>query len=312
MTPSPIPSAASTTSGASRPGGPGLLGGHPVSRIGYGAMQLERLHADRDAALALLRRAVELGVDHIDTAQFYGDGLVNGLIREALRAEDHVTVVTKVGATPNPSGPLPLRPAQRPDELRASVEDNLTSLGVDQLAVVNLRRLDSGPGLRAEAEQVVDLDDQLAAMTAMRAEGKIAAIGLSGVTLDALQRALPAGIACVQNAYSLVDRDDEDMLNLCFAKGIAWVPFFPLGSAFPNMPKVTDQPTVRAAALALGCTPSQVGLAWLLHRAPNLLLIPGTTNTEHLEANLAAGTITLDDATLATLPSESPLSVRVD
>ena len=265
-----------------RPGGPGLLGGHTVSRIGYGAMQLERLHAHRDAALALLRRAVELGVDHVDTAQFHGDGLANGLIREALRAQDGVTVVTKVGAASNPSGPLPLRPAQRPEELRASVEDNLKSLGVDQLAVVNLRRLDSGPGLRAEAEQVVDLDDRLDAMTAMRAEGKIGAIGLSGVTLDVLRRALPAGIVCVQNAYSLVDRDDEDVLELCVAEGIAWVPFFPLSSAFPNMPKVTDQPAVRAAALALGCTPSQVGLAWLLHRAPNLLLIPGTASTEHL------------------------------
>jgi aryl-alcohol dehydrogenase-like predicted oxidoreductase len=199
----------------------------------------------------------------------------------------------------------------RPEELRASVEDNLKSLGVDQLAVVNLRRLDSGPGLRAEADQVVDLDDQLSAMTAMRAEGKIAAIGLSGVTLDGLRGALPAGIACLQNACSLVDRDDEDMLELCVAEEIAWVPFTPLGSAFPNMPKVTDQPMVRAAALALGCTPSQLGLAWLLHHAANLLLIPGTANTEHLEANLAAGTITLDDATLATLPSESPLSVRV-
>jgi len=219
MTTSTNLSGESTTTKGPHPGGPGLLAGHTVSRIGYGAMQLERLHADRDAALAVLRRAVELGVDHVDTAQFYGDGLVNELIREALRAQDRVTVVTKVGATPNSSGPLPLRPAQRPEELRASVEDNLKSLGVDQLAVANLRRLDSGPGLRAEADQVVDLDDQLAAMTAMRTEGKIGAIGLSGVTFDGLRRALPADIVCVQNAYSLVDRDDEDMLNLCVAEG---------------------------------------------------------------------------------------------
>ena len=312
MTPSTTPSDEHTPTDGPRPGGLGLIGGHTVSRIGYGAMQLERLHDERAAGLALLRRAVELGVDHVDTAQFYGDGLANGLIREALRAEDGVTVVTKVGATPNPSGPLPLRPAQRPEELRASVEDNLTSLGVDQLAVVNLRRLDARPGLRAEAEQVVDLDDQLAAMTAMRDEGKIGAIGLSGVTLDGLRRALPAGVACVQNAYSLVDRGDEDMLELCVAEGIAWVPFFPLGSAFPNMPKVTDQPTVRAAALALGCTPSQIGLAWLLHHSPNVLLIPGTASTEHLEANLAAGAIALDDATLATLAGRSPLPVGID
>ena len=301
MTPFTTPPAGSTAPDGPRPGGPGRLGGHTVSRIGYGAMQLERLHGDRHAAIALLRRAVDLGVDHVDTAQFYGDGFVNGLIRQALHAQDGVIVVTKVGATANPSGPLPLRPAQRPDELRASVEDNLTSLGVDQLAIVDLRRLDAGPGLRAEAEQVVDLDDQLAELIAMRTEGKIGEIGLSGVTLDGLTRALPAGIACVQNEYSLVERFDEDLLELCVAEGIAWVPYFPLGSAFPNRAKVTDLPSVRAAARALGCTPSQIGLAWLLHHAPNVLLIPGTASTEHLDANLAAGTITLDDTTVATL-----------
>lgn len=301
MTPSGTPSHESTATGVPRAGGTGLLAGRTVSRIGYGAMQLERLHADRSAAIALLRLAVELGIDHVDTAQFYGDGLVNGLIREALRPADGIVVVTKVGAAPDPVGPLPLRPAQRPEELRVGVEDNLKNLGVDQLAVVNLRRLDAGPGIRAEGDQVVDLDDQLAVMTAMRDEGKIGAIGLSGVTLDGLRRALPAGIACVQNAYSLVTRDDEDMLQLCVAEGIAWVPFFPLGSAFPNSPKVTDQPAVRAAAHTLGSTPSQVGLAWLLHHAPNLLLIPGTASAEHLEANVAAGEIKLDDATLAAL-----------
>lgn len=299
MTPSTTPATGPTTPDRPRPGGSGRLGVHTVSRIGYGAMQLRHLHADRDAALALVRRAVDLGVDHIDTAQFYGDGLVNELIREALHGQDGVTVVTKVGAVTDASGAL--RPAQRPEELRASVEENLTSLGVDELAIVNLRRLDAGHGLQAEAEQIVDLDDQLAELTAMRAEGKIGEIGLSGVTLDVLTRALPAGIACVQNAYSLVDRSDEDMLELCAAEGIAWVPFFPLGSEFPHLPKVTDQPAVRAAALALGCTPSQVGLAWLLQLAPNVLLIPGTTSTEHLEENLSAGMVTLDDATLATL-----------
>ncbi|MHA6762611.1 aldo/keto reductase [Streptacidiphilus sp. PAMC 29251] len=279
----------------------GPLAGRLVSRVGYGAMQLERLHDDRPAALALLRRAVELGVDHIDTAQFYGDGLVNGLIREAIRPEDGVLVASKVGADPNPAGPIPLRPAQRPEELRASVEDNLAALGVDRIPLVNLRRLDAGPGLRAEGDQVVDLDDQLAVMTALRDEGKIGAIGLSSVTLDGLRRALPVGIACVQNAYSLVTRGDEDLLELCLAEGIAWVPYFPLGSAFPGLPKVTDEPAVRAAAESLGRTPSQIGLAWLLHHSPNTLLIPGTADAGHLEANVAAGAIVLDDATLATL-----------
>ncbi|MGX1540920.1 aldo/keto reductase [Streptomyces adustus] len=277
------------------------LADRTVSRIGYGAMQLERLHDRRDEAVALLRRAVELGVDHVDTAEFYGFGFVNDVIREVLRPEDDVLVVTKVGADPNPGGHLPLRLAQRPEQLRASVEDNLRSLGVDRLAVVNLRRLDTGPGLRPEGDQVVDLDDQLAVMTALRDEGKIAAIGLSSVTLDGLRRALPAGVVCVQNAYSLVSRDDEDMLQLCAAEDIAWVPFFPLGGSFPNLPKATDEPTVHAVAESLGVTPSQVGLAWLLHHAPNVLLIPGTANTAHLEANIAVSGITLDAEALARL-----------
>ncbi|MER5900167.1 aldo/keto reductase [Streptomyces mirabilis] len=275
--------------------------GRTVLRVGYGALQLERLHARRDEAVELLRRAVELGVDHVDTAEFYGFGFANDVIRETLRPEDGVLVVTKVGADPNPGGRLPLRLAQRPEQLRASVEDNLRSLGVDQLPVVNLRRLDTGPGLRPEGDQVVELDDQLAVMTALRDEGKIGAIGLSSTTLDGLRRALPAGIACVQNAYSLVSREDEDMLQLCAAEGIAWVPFFPLGGAFPGLPKVTEEPVVHAVAESLGVTPSQVGLAWLLHHAPNALLIPGTADAAHLEANLAAGKVTFEAATLATL-----------
>ncbi|MFI7312259.1 aldo/keto reductase [Streptomyces hygroscopicus] len=272
-----------------------------VFRIGYGALQLERLHDRRDEAVALLRRAVELGVDHVDTAEFYGFGFANAVIREALRPEDDVLVVTKVGADPNPGGRLPLRLAQRPEQLRASVEDNLRSLGVDRLAVVNLRRLDTGPGLRPQGDQVVDLDDQLAVMTALRDEGKIGAIGLSSVTLDGLRRALPAGVVCVQNAYSLVSREDENMLQLCAAEGIAWVPFFPLGGAFPGLPKATAEPAVHAVAASLGATPSQVGLAWLLHHASNVLLIPGTANAAHLEANIAVSEIALDAAALATL-----------
>lgn len=284
-----------------------------VSRVGYGALQLGRLHDRRSEAVALLRRAVELGVNHVDTAEFYGSGFANAVIREALRPEDGVLVVTKVGADPNPGGRLPLRIAQRPEQLRASVEDNLRSLGVDRLPVVNLRRLDTGPGLRPEADQVVGLDDQLEVMTTLRDEGKIGAIGLSSVTIDGLRRALPAGIACVQNAYSLVSRDDEDMLRLCAAEGIAWVPFFPLGGAFPGLPKVTEEPAVRAVAESLGVTPSQVGLAWLLHHAPNVLLIPGTADAAHLEANMAASEITFDATARAALdavesrPSEVPV-----
>ncbi|MDX3074005.1 aldo/keto reductase [Streptomyces sp. NPDC088354] len=300
MPPIDTPSAETTPTGASRPGGPALLAGRTVSRIGYGAMQLQP-HGGRAAAVAVLRRAVELGVDHVDTAQFYGDGFVNDVIREAIRPEDGVLVASKVGADSHPGGAVRLRLAQRPEELRASVEDNLKSLGLDRIPLVNLRRTDTGPGLRAEGDQVVDVDDQLAVMVAMREEGKIGAIGLSSVTPDVLRRALPAGIACVQNAYSLVARDDEDMVHLCAAEGIAWVPYFPLGSAVPGLRKVTDEPAVVTAARSLGATPAQVGLAWLLHHAPNVLLIPGTANAEHLEANIAAGAVVLDHATLASL-----------
>jgi pyridoxine 4-dehydrogenase len=282
-----------------------------VSRVGYGAAQLDRLSDRREEAVALVRRAVELGVDHVDTAEFYGFGFANAVIREALSPEDGVLVVTKVGADPDPGGRLPLRTAQRPEQLRASVEDNLRSLGVDRLPVVNLRRLDTGPGMRPQGDQVVDLDDQLEVMTALRDEGKIGAIGLSSVTLDGLRRALPAGIVCVQNAYSLVSRTDEDMLRLCAAEGIAWVPFFPLGGAFPGLPKITEEPVVHAVAASLGVTPSQVGLAWLLHHAPNVLLIPGTADPAHLEANMAAGELTFDDATRATLDAVESRSNEV-
>ncbi|WP_439379916.1 aldo/keto reductase [Amycolatopsis lexingtonensis] len=282
------------------------LAGRTVSRVGFGAMQLERLHEDRPAAVALLRRALDLGVDHIDTAEFYGNGFVNDVIREA--AGDDVLIATKVGADPDPGGPIPLRLAQRPEELRKSVEDNLRTLGTERVALVNLRRAELRPGLLAEGDQLVDVDDQLAVLTELRDEGKIGAIGLSSVGLDTLRRALPAGIACVQNAYSLVARDDEEMLRLCLAEDIAWVPFFPLGGAFPGLPKVTDEPAVQAAAAALGVTPAQIGLAWLLHHAPNVHLIPGTASVGHLEANIAAGSVVLDAETLAALdavPSRS-------
>ncbi|MEV4675858.1 MULTISPECIES: aldo/keto reductase [Actinomadura] len=285
--------------------------GRTVSRVGYGAAQLERLRDRPGDAVALLRRAVELGVDHMDTAEFYGFGFANAVIREALRPEDGVLVVTKVGAEPDPAGRLPLRIAQRPEQLRAGVEQNLRGLGDEQLPVVNLRRLDTGPGLRPTGDQVVALDDQLAVMIALRDEGKIGAIGLSSVSLANLRRALPAGIVCVQNAYSIVSRDDEAMLALCTSEGIAWVPFFPLGGAFPGLPKVTDEPAVHAAAESLGVTPSQVGLAWLLHHAPNVLLIPGTADPAHLEANMAVREIAFDRTTRAALDAVESRSSEV-
>lgn len=290
-----------TTIDRPRPGGVGELAGRRVARIGFGAMQLERLRADRPAAIALVRRAVELGVDHVDTAEFYGDGFVNGVLGEALAGlEGDVQLVSKVGAEVGPGG-HGLRPAQRPEQLRAAVEANLRSLGVERIPVVNLRRMDSGIGIRAEGDQAVGLDDQLEAMVALRDDGLIDGIGLSSVTIDGVRRALPAGVVCVQNAYSLVARGDEDLLALCEAEGIAWVPYFPLGSAFAGLPKVTDEPEVISAAAALGVTASQVGLAWLLQHAPNVLLIPGTADAGHLEANLAVGEVVLDAETRARL-----------
>ncbi|MBY8888427.1 aldo/keto reductase [Streptomyces sp. PTM05] len=296
-TPAGTPEGTSTA----RVGGTVDVGGLALTRVGFGAMQLERLEGDRDAAVALLRRAVELGVNHVDTAQFYGNGFVNEVIRDAFGDDDGVTVVSKVGATPDPGGRIPLRLAQRPEELRAGVEDNLRSLGLDRIPVVNLRRADSGPGLRAEGDQVVGLDDQLAVMTALRDEGKIGAIGLSAVSLETVRRALPVGVVCVQNSYSLVSRQDEELLRLCVEQGIAWVPFFPLGGSFPGLPKVTDTPEVLEAAKSLDVSPAQIGLAWLLHHTPNTILIPGTADPAHLEANVAVGSLRLDAATLRSL-----------
>ncbi len=283
------------------PGGTYHLGSTEVARIGYGAMQLEHLRADPAKARHLLKHVIELGVDHIDTAEFYGDGFVNRLIRDAVPNDGSVMIATKVGATPVPGAKVPLRLAQRPEEIRASVEDNLASLGLESLPLVNLRRADTGPGLRAEGDQIVEIEDQMAELIALRTAGKIRSIGLSAVDVDGLQRVLSAGIACVQNAYSLVSREYEDLLTLCLEYQIAWVPFFPLGGAFPRWPKVTEQHTVIAVAGRLGVTPSQVGLAWLLQHKPNILLIPGTANDAHLEENLACARVLLDEQAIAEL-----------
>src|ERR1700692_2955898 len=202
------------------PGGAGSIGTYPVARVGYGAMQL--FETSLDDAIAVLRRAVELGVDHIDTASFYGPGEVNRRIREALAPyPDDLVIVSKVVPRHPGDDPIPLAPAQRPAELRAAVEDDLSQLGIDRVHVVNLRRLDLGPGLQAEGDQLVDLDDQLAEMIALRDEGKIGAIGISSVPLDVVRRALPAGIVCVQNSYGLLNRSQEDILDLCVADQVA-------------------------------------------------------------------------------------------
>ena len=287
-----------TGSSMPAPGGTAKLAGRGVARIGFGAMQLEHAAAGRDAAVAILRQAVHAGVNHIDTAQFYGDA--NALIHDALAPyPDELVLVSKVGAARNADGRLTA--AQRPEQLRAQVEANLATLGTGQVDVVNMRRIDAGPGLTAEGDQQVSLDDQLAELAALRDAGKIGAIGLSNVSGGQLRQALPAGIACVQNSYSVLDRSAEPVLQLCREHDIAWVPFFPLGSAFPNRPKVTGNPTIAAIAAAVGATPAQVALAWLLAHYGNTLLIPGTANPAHLAENIAAGSLRLPAPSIGTL-----------
>ncbi|MCW2867627.1 MAG: pdxI [Marmoricola sp.] len=280
------------------------LGSLPVHRVGFGAMQLPGPGVmgpprDRDEALAVLRRAVELGVDHVDTAQYYGPDVANDLIREALHPyADDLVLVSKVGARRDGKGAW--LPAQRPEELRAGVEDNLRSLAVERLGAVNLRLMDEGHV--EDPAQVVPLEDQLAAMVALREEGKIAGVGISNAGVEDVRTALDlADVVCVQNPFSLLDRHDDEVLELCAERGVAYVPFFPLGSAFPGMPKVTDDPRVRSVAERHGVSPAQVGLAWLLAHRENVLLIPGTSRVAHLEQNLAVSDVALDDDDLALL-----------
>ena len=270
----------------------GTLGPHTVQRVGFGAMQLAGPGVfgppkDRDQAIAVLRRAVELGVDHIDTAQYYGPDVVNELIRESLHPyPDGLRLVTKVGGRRDEQGGWP--PAQSPAELRQGVEENLATLGVERLTMVNLRLYDDDGGDQLP-EQLGELED-------MRREGKLELIGLSNCGREAVEKALElTDIASVQNRYSVVDRTYDDVLDLCHARGIAFVPFFPLGSAFTGGPrKLAQDPAIKAVADKTGVTPSQVALAWLLHRSPQVLLIPGTSSVGHLEENLGAMAVALD------------------
>ncbi len=253
---------------------------------------------DHDEAIAVLREAVDAGVNHIDTAQYYGPNVSNELIHEALHPyHDDLVIVSKVGAVRDERGGW--QPAQTPAELRSGVEANLRTLDVEQLGAVNLRRMDLAEG---SGEHPVALQDQLAEMVALREEGKIAGVGISNASLADVDTAIElTQITCVQNPYSLVAQDDGGVLERCITGAIAFVPFFPLGSAFPNMPKVTDDAAVRAVADRVGARPAQDGLAWLLHRADNILLIPGTSSLTHLEENLAVSDATLSDADLAEL-----------
>jgi aryl-alcohol dehydrogenase-like predicted oxidoreductase len=289
------------------------LGQFTVGRVGFGAMQLPGPGVfgpprDRDQALAVLKRAIELGINHIDTAQFYGPDVANELIREALHPYPaNLALVSKVGGVRDEQANWV--PAQQPGELRQQIEDNLRTLATDRLAAVNLRVFaGEGPNAPAVVEDRELFDRQLSAMIKARDEGLIAGIGLSSISLEHLQIALDrTEIVTVQNAYNLADRTSQPLLDVCTEHGISFVPFFPLGSAFTGGPaKLAADPAVARIAAKHDATPSQVALAWLLHRGEHILLIPGTSSIAHLEENLAAEDVALDADDLAALEDVRP------
>jgi aryl-alcohol dehydrogenase-like predicted oxidoreductase len=275
------------------------IGDKSVWRVGYGAMQLAGDGVfgpprDRDEAIAVLRAAVDAGVDHIDTAQYYGPGVVNQLIREALFPyPEELVLVSKVAARRDGFGAV--LPYDDPDQLRAGIEENLATLGVEQLAAVNLRVMDNA----VPDERFVD---QLGALVDARNDGLIAGIGISNVTHRHVLRALEVtDIVCVQNAYNLADRSSAAVLKECAARGIAFVPFCPLGWPKKQHDAIRTNPVVAAIAVSHGATPAQVALAWLLAIADNVLLIPGTSSRGHLAENLGAVSLSLRDDEVASL-----------
>ena len=279
-----------------RPGGTFTMGGDlTVTRMGYGAMQLAGPGvfgppADRDAAVAVLREAVELGITHIDTSGYYGPRVTNQIIREALYPyPEDLRIVTKVGAARDANGGWP--EAQAPEQLRAQVEENLRDLGLDAMDVVNLRN----PGQRGP--QPGSIAGPFTALAELRQEGLIRHLGLSNVTAGQVAEAQSiAPVACVQNHYNLASRGDDDLIGSLAAQGIAYVPFFPLGGFNP-----LQSGTLDAVAERLGAARMTVALAWLLHRSPNILLIPGTSSVAHLRENVAAADLALPADALAEL-----------
>ena len=266
------------------------LAGRPVRRMGYGAMQLAGPGVfgppkDRDVALAVLREAVAAGVDHIDTSDFYGPHITNQLIREALHPyTDDLVIVTKVGAVRGNDGSW--LPAVEPKDIERGVHDNLRNLGLDVIDVVNMRVMGS---IHAPSEG--SIAKQVEALAELQRRGLVRHIGLSNVTSTQVAEAQGiAEIVCVQNQYNLVQREDEALVDELAAKRIAYVPFFPLGGFTPIQSSVLS-----TVAQTIGATPMQVALAWLLHRSPNILLIPGTSSVRHLRENLQAAALRLPE-----------------
>lgn len=294
-----------STSPLAVPGGTWTLGDRTVTRFGYGAMQLAGPWvmgppADRTGALAVLRAAVDLGITHIDTSDAYGPRVTNQLIREALHPyPETLTIATKVGATRDARGGWP--PARRPDDLRRQVADNLESLGVDVLDLVNLRLGD------ADGPQPESLAEAFGTLAELQQQGLIRHLGVSNATAEQVDEARRiAPIVCVQNRYNLVHRHDDPLVDRLAAAGIAYVPFFPLGGFTP-----LQSSTLSSIAARLGSTPMSIALAWLLQRSPNILLIPGTSSTAHLRENVLGAGLTLsadDVAELEGIGAERTLS----
>jgi pyridoxine 4-dehydrogenase len=287
-------------------GGSFALGQWRVNRIGYGAMQLAGDNVfgpprDRDEALQVLRVAVDSGINHIDTAQYYGPGVVNELIREALYPyRRDLAIVSKVAARRDDNGAV--LAYDEPDQLRDGLEENLLTLGLDRLAAVNLRMMDgSTPGKR--------FDSQLAALITARDEGLVDGIGLSNISTEHLRRAVEqTEIVCVQNLFNLADQRALELLYECAAHGIAFVPFCPLGWPRGVQNAILTSPVLANMGRRLGATPAQIALAWLLDISPNVLLIPGTRTRDHLAENIRSARVQIDDTARAELARRFPAS----
>ncbi|MDH2388418.1 aldo/keto reductase family oxidoreductase [Streptomyces sp. HNM0663] len=284
-----------STPSLSLPGGTWTLGDLTVTRFGYGAMQLAGPWvmgppADRDGALAVLREAVDYGITHIDTSDAYGPRVTNELIREALHPyPESLHIVTKVGATRDAQGGWPT--ARRPEDLRRQVHDNLTSLRLDVLDLVNLRLGN------AEGPQPGSLAEAFETLAELQQQGLIRHLGVSNATEEQVTEAQSiAPIVCVQNMYNLAHRHDDKLIDRLATESVAYVPFFPLGGFTP-----LQSSALSAVAARLEATPMSVALAWLLQRSPNILLIPGTSSTAHLRENIAGAKLFLSHEDLTEL-----------